>query len=339
MRVTAAAPPASCASMRRRHMPRTSARRSSSRSSSSDVVVGRVDDHLVPALDGRELVGHHAHGPAGTVRCAARGTVRVHLRRRERLVAGAEGAGRRAGGAPGRVGRPGGPRRSDDGELAVGRVAAQLAAGRRHRRSPLPATAKSSRPLCLAAYMAASARASASLLVLVVRGHERSAGRDRHAQAGVLRRREARVVDEPHEAAAVDGEVLLGGEAADDDELVASVAGGDVHLPHVVGEHAGDEPDGLVAGQVAEPVVDGLDLVDVDLDDAVLAAQPLEHRELLGQRGVQVPAVEQAGQRVGDGRVRELLDLARRAPCRPRSRARRRSPRRSARRRSRTAPS
>ena len=46
------------------------------------------------------------------------------------------------------------------------------------------------------------------------------------------------------------------GQAADDDELVAAEAGGDVHLAGVVGQDAGDEPDRLVAGRVPEPVVD-----------------------------------------------------------------------------------
>ena len=110
------------------------------------LVVGRVHDHLVPPGERRVLVGHHAHAPAGAVGLAAGGTQRVHLRRRQRLVAGAEGAGRSRGVSPRGVRRPRSPGRRHDGELAAGRIAAQVAAVRRHRPLPLPLVANSSRP-------------------------------------------------------------------------------------------------------------------------------------------------------------------------------------------------
>ncbi len=56
------------------------------------LVRGGMHDHLVPSVQRGVLVGDDAHGPAGTVGGAAAGTEGVHLGRRERLVAGAEGA-------------------------------------------------------------------------------------------------------------------------------------------------------------------------------------------------------------------------------------------------------
>ena len=228
----------------------------------------------------------------------------------ERFVAGAEGAGRSGGVSPGRVRRPRGPGRRHDRELAAGRIAAQLAAVRRHRRAPVAAGRELVAAVVLGRVHGRVRARERGALVRVVHGHEAAAGRDRHAQAGVFGRGEPGVVDEPHQSAPVHGEVVRGGQAADDDELVAAEARGDVHLARVVGEDAGHEADRLVAGSVPETVVDLLEGVDVHLDDAVPASQPLEHGELLGERGVQVPAVEQAGQRVRDGRVGELLDAA-----------------------------
>ena len=97
------------------------------------LVCGRVHDHLVTPVEGRVLVGHDAHPPPGAVGDAAAWTQRVHLRRRQRLVAGAEGTRRRGREVSLRVRRPRRPRGGHDRELAVDRVAAELA---RRRRPP-----------------------------------------------------------------------------------------------------------------------------------------------------------------------------------------------------------
>ena len=174
------------------------------------LVRGRVHDHLVPALQRGVLVGDHAHAssrgrpatPPPGRRASTSGGVSASLPAQK-------GQGGAAGVAPGGVRRPGGPRGRDDRQLAADRVAAQLAAAGRHRPPPSPATANSSRPLCLAAYMAASARASAARSSASSAATSDAARRDRQPQAAVLGRGEARVVDDAHEAPPVHGEVVL----------------------------------------------------------------------------------------------------------------------------------
>ena len=55
-------------------------------------------------------------------------------------------------------------------------------------------------------------------------------------------------------------------------ELVAGEAGDDVGRPHPFAQHVGDAPDQVVAGLVAELVVDLLEAVDVDDHHRALAA-------------------------------------------------------------------
>ena len=79
--------------------------------------------------------------------------------------------------------------------------------------------------------------------------------------------------------------MLLGGE--DDHELLAAVAVGHVALPQLVRHHAGDCPQGPVAGLVAEAVVVGLEAVEVEEGQrvAVVAASGpcVERVEVLAQ--------------------------------------------------------
>ena len=314
MSVAAAAPPSSCAAMRRCHMPRTSASASSPRSSSSASWSGECTmTSCRPSSAGYLL-----------------GTTRI----RQPGPSGAPPAGRRAstsGGVsaslPAQKGQGGAasPRacsRRRDACARAGATIASLPLTGLRRSSPPGVTCRSRRrrrtrpgrafgPV----HRRVRAREGGALVGVVVR-HQAAAGRDGDAQAGVLRRGEAGVVDEPHEAAPVDREVVRGGQAADDHELVAAEARGDVHLACVVGDDRGDEADGVVARRVPELVVDLLERVDVHLDDAVPAPQPLEHRELLGERGIQVPSVEQPGRAGRTRRSPTAPGCGRRAPCR-----------------------
>ena len=105
-------------------------------------------------------------------------------------------------------------------------------------------------------------------------------------------------------------QVVVGADGADDDELVAAVARQEVHLARAVGQDGRHEPQRLVAGGMAEGVVDRLEVVDVDMGHAEPLADAAVQAELLLEDDVDVAAVEQAGERVGHGRVGELLDEA-----------------------------
>ena len=155
------------------------------------VVMGRVHDDLVAALEHRVLVGHHADRPAGRVGRAAGRPKGIDLGRGQVFVAGAEraravrtspAASGAPSGAPSRgivVVGPGAASGRDHRPGAAQRIAAQAAAaaaGRAVVRSPptgrraagaAPAvraghcrSTKASPPDCLASYMAPSARAS-----------------------------------------------------------------------------------------------------------------------------------------------------------------------------------
>ena len=66
----------------------------------------------------------------------------------------------------------------------------------------------------------------------------------------------------------------------------------------LAGDDAGDDPQHLVAGGVAAAVVERLEVVDVDLDDAIFVPWSRARLEHLVQGVVQAAVVERAGQRV-----------------------------------------
>ena len=149
MSVTAAAPASSCAATRRCHMPRTSARAPSPRSSSSAPWSGECTiTSWRPASAGYLLgttrtrqPGPSGSPPAGRSASTSGGVIASLPAQKGQ---GGAAASRPAASA-GRVARA----RRDDGELAAGRVAAELAAVRRHRPLPLPLVSDSSRPRSL----------------------------------------------------------------------------------------------------------------------------------------------------------------------------------------------
>ena len=105
--------------------------------------------------------------------------------------------------------------------------------------------------------------------------------------------------------------------AQQDDELLAAVAGRDVVLADGRHDRPADRAQDLVAGRVAVRVVEHLELVDVDHQDADRVARPAAAGEQAAEL-VEVAAVRQAGQRVGRG-----LRLGRPVRVGPRQRRRR----------------
>ena len=93
----------------------------------------------------------------------------------------------------------------------------------------------------------------------------------------------------------------------DDGELVAAQPGDGVDLPHRVLQARGGLPDQLVAARVAERVVDGLEAIEVDIEQADLALVARHGKQSAFQPVLEQRAVRQAGQRVVEG---EILRLA-----------------------------
>ena len=81
------------------------------------------------------------------------------------------------------------------------------------------------------------------------------------------------------------GRVGLGQER---DELVAAVAGRDVDLADAAADDVRDAAQDLVAGDVPEPVVDRLEVVEVEHDQAERPAGAVAARDLALERGEEV---------------------------------------------------
>src|SRR5207302_6417617 len=87
----------------------------------------------------------------------------------------------------------------------------------------------------------------------------------------------------------------------DDDELLAAPAAHDVFDPGGAGDAPGDLPQDGVAGVVAERVVDGLEVVDVDDRYRQVVVVAFGAGGVGGELFVEVPPVGQPGERVGAG--------------------------------------
>ncbi len=89
-------------------------------------------------------------------------------------------------------------------------------------------------------------------------------------------------------------------------ELVAGEAGDDVGGAHPLAQDLGDLADQVVAGLVAEPVVDLLEAVDVDDHHRALAAVAGGEGDVTVELGAEAAAVQQPGERVVVGEVAQL---------------------------------
>src|SRR5687768_6164904 len=94
----------------------------------------------------------------------------------------------------------------------------------------------------------------------------------------------------------------------EDHELVAAVAGDDVGRAHVRADRPRQAAQMLVAGLVAEPVVHQLQGIAVDEDERELVSVAHRARDLLLEARVEIARVEEAGELVGDGETRRLLE-------------------------------
>ena len=93
----------------------------------------------------------------------------------------------------------------------------------------------------------------------------------------------------------------------DQRELLAAVAAGDVFPARVALEERAHRAQQRVAGGVAEGVVELLEVVDVDHDDAERHLPPPRPPQLAVQRLLHVAAVEEPGQGIADGLVAKAL--------------------------------
>ena len=131
------------------------------------------------------------------------------------------------------------------------------------------------------------------------------AGRDRH-ELGLDLDRHLECLQDPtgHLFRLVERAAAL---LDEDGELVGAQPGHGVALPHGVQQPAGDLAQQAVAGFAPEAVVDALETVEVEIDDRrVEPAAPVAPQGLLDPVAEQ-GAVGQAGQRVVEGLVGELL--------------------------------
>ena len=137
--------------------------------------------------------------------------------------------------------------------------------------------------------------------------------RDRHAGRGGDRAgdRPGGVAHRAHEALGGAGGLGLVGVGEDHGELLAAGAADDVARPHVAFEDVAEGDQDLVADRVAVDVVDALEVVDVEQDEADRGVVARGARQLGGEALVEVAAVEEAGQLVGAGLDGEQLAPAR----------------------------
>ena len=94
----------------------------------------------------------------------------------------------------------------------------------------------------------------------------------------------------------------------DDDELVAPVAGDRVDLAEFLAQQRRDRLEHLVADEVSERVIDVLEAVDIEHDDAEEVAVALAAGDLGIRDGERVAAVVHPGELVGDREPFELLE-------------------------------
>src|SRR5205823_1536341 len=97
----------------------------------------------------------------------------------------------------------------------------------------------------------------------------------------------------------------------DDCELVAPDTAGDVGGANDVAYALRDLGQDGIAGEMADPVVDRLEVVQVEDDECEPAPVPLRARDLPRQGLVEVAAVVQAGERVEVGELARLAKTTR----------------------------
>ena len=93
----------------------------------------------------------------------------------------------------------------------------------------------------------------------------------------------------------------------DEGELVSAEASDDVGLAQASAEHAGEADDQLVAGGMAERVVDVLEAVEVDHGERSAAGVAAGASELRLELALEAAAVQQTRQRIVIGHVLESL--------------------------------
>ena len=133
------------------------------------------------------------------------------------------------------------------------------------------------------------------------------APRERERVRADLRRHGQRVDDLPRDRGGVARLRHLGEE---DDELVAAVAAHRVRFAHRVLEAARRQLQHLVADRVTERIVDLLEVVEVEKDDADAGRAPLRHRDRVLEPVEHQRARRRTGQLVVLGRAGELVEAA-----------------------------
>jgi hypothetical protein len=103
------------------------------------------------------------------------------------------------------------------------------------------------------------------------------------------------------------GMIGLGREHA---ELVAAESGDGVLGAHRMGECLRDVAQEVVAGAVAEAIVERLEAVEVDHDERERTLHTAVARDLMVGLGEQRPAVGDPGEGVGEGEVTQVVALA-----------------------------
>src|SRR5439155_19074943 len=131
----------------------------------------------------------------------------------------------------------------------------------------------------------------------------RDADRRGQAELEPLAREEGVRLDRAPDALGDVHRALRVGAAEHERVLVPAVAEDRVHLAHAAPEHAADLHEHLAAGEVAEAVVHGLEMIDVEEEDAeavCLLRALLADRELARQDDVEVARVVEPGELVDE---------------------------------------
>ena len=105
------------------------------------------------------------------------------------------------------------------------------------------------------------------------------------------------------------GTASLGG-GENDGELLAAVAADHIDLAQMADEDGGNGAQNIVADHVPEVVVDLLEVIQIDHQDADAAAIAGGAGDLFDQAGVEIAAIEDAGESVAIGELAHAIDVA-----------------------------
>ena len=159
-------------------------------------------------------------------------------------------------------------------------------------------------------YIISSAAPMISWIVLPSSGIAGDAETGQHSQLQSFRQQIARVAQGVQEPLGHFERRIFAGLRQQNDKLISAIAKGGIDAAHVVLDGSGNLGQQPAAGQMAMQVIDPLEVVEIDKDQAEGKIEAAGALELAFRDGKQVPGIEQAGAVIGDGQFLNALDGA-----------------------------